>query len=123
MNEPESMSNVGACHSNCAPKPDAILAQKPLDWFIGKFVKLGFPVVEEIVAQGGPNKEHMWVAVERIATEDEGPNGEELVGKVNNDPVFATDWPCDSEVAFKRDECEMAILEDGSFFRPGLEMN
>ena len=119
----ESKSNIGAVHSSCAPKPDPIIAKKPVDWFIGKHVKLGFSVPQEIIDQGGPKKEHMWVKVTRGVQEDEPQVGEELVGTLDNDPSYATDWTCGDTIGFRRDEVEVAILEDGRLFRPGMGQN
>jgi hypothetical protein len=109
----ESPSNIGGVCSEHAPKPDPQYFDKPMDFFIGGYVKLGFEVSKDkdflaYVQQVRPgfkmpDREHMWVEVTGLSD----VSTEELQGKVANDPIFAIEWPCGAEVAFKRTEIEV----------------
>ena len=68
----------------------------PLEWFVGKYVKLGFPA--------GDAKEHCWVEVT-------GTKEEELIGRLDNTPVIALDWKGGAILTFNRGEIE-EVLED-----------
>jgi hypothetical protein len=106
----EPVSNLIPVCTNCR-KPDPKFARMPCDYFIGKYVKLGFKVTDEvkkIAKEHGvscPEVEHMWVVVTKLAITP----GQELQGKVNNDPVFAIEWPCDTEIEFNRQEIEQVM--------------
>lgn len=117
----EHPSNFGFTCEDHAPKPRPDLyGSRPLESFVGKYVKLGFPVIPcpedappQIKNMWPPfgHKEHMWVMVEKVE------NGE-LVGKVNNDPVFALEYPDGTQVAFSRDEIEMVNGEEDPRGKP-----
>lgn len=92
----EDPSNIGFVCNEHAPKATGQYVGKPLSYFKGKFVKLGFPCSEE---HGG--KEHMWV---KVLGEVEG-EPEELAGHLNNDPLFA-DFQNGDLVLFDRVEIE-----------------
>ena len=77
----EPMRNFGFVCEKHAPKPQPQFLEKPLEWFVGKFVKKGFPAVSP---EGRETQEHMWVKIESIQ------NGR-LRGKLNNDPVYKMD--------------------------------
>jgi len=93
----------GVVCGGCAPKPGAYTGQKP-DTFTGKQVKLGFDNTDP--RDGKPRKEHMWVQVLRVAEVGEFPTGEELVGKLANDPVLQCEYQCGDTLAFKVSEIE-----------------
>jgi hypothetical protein len=89
----ESPSNIGFVCPDHAPKPDAQYFDKPFDWFMGKFCKLGFPTNRK----EAPFTEFMWV---HVCDHD----GEFLVGNLNNDPVYVTEYKDGDGVAFVRNE-------------------
>jgi len=63
--------------------------QHPLEWFVGKLVKLGL---------GGEVSEFMWVQVQGIV---KCPNSlRQLLGELHNDPVTATDFANGDMIAF-----------------------
>lgn len=95
---PEPGSNVRVVCSGCY-QPDPEVQGKPLAWFVGKLVKLEFPVPGE-----PPNGELMWVAVTSV-------RGDELVGLLDNDPLFA-DQSYGDEIVFGRDEV-LVVDESG----------
>ena len=95
MKKPESPENIGLVCPNCAPKPNAIYLALPPKWFLGKYVKLGFPTEDE-------KKEHCWVLVDGLTDK----NNQELVGVLDNDPILATEWHCGDRLVFRRDEIE-----------------
>jgi hypothetical protein len=95
MEKPESEKNMRIVPPCCAPKPQAIYLGLPPKWFLGKYVKLGFPTKEG-------RKEHCWVLVDGLADEED----QELVGVLNNDPIIATDWNCGDRLSFHRNEIE-----------------
>jgi hypothetical protein len=79
-------------------KPDPELQGKPLPWFLGKLVKLRFSV------PGQPtNAELMWVAVTSV-------RGDELVGTLTNEPLYA-DQCCGDEIVFGRQD--VLVVEEG----------
>jgi hypothetical protein len=65
--------NVRKICECCAPKPNPKWTHKPLEWFIGKVVKMKFQSADSPV-------ELMWVLVKYV--EDHN-----LVGTLDNDPV------------------------------------
>tara|TARA_Y100000310_G_scaffold323991_1_gene385216 strand:+ start:758 stop:1057 length:300 start_codon:yes stop_codon:yes gene_type:complete len=99
MTDKEDPRNIGYVCPAHAPKPDEALAELPLEYFIGKFVKLGFPSPR--------GTEHMWLEVKGLATN----MSEELIGTLDNDPVHA-DFVCGDEIAFNRDEIEDVFYEN-----------
>lgn len=72
MNE---LNNVRMVHES-AMSPDPIYARKPLDWYVGRSVKIGFQSHQDEV-------EYMWVKVTRA----DSPN---LIGQLDNIPMFCT---------------------------------
>lgn len=90
--EPEANIRVTRCCSNCgdALKPDQQYANKPLQFFVGKYVKIKF------TATSG-DREYMWVAVAEI-------DGDNLKGTLNNDPVVCTNLKDGDPVILKRDQ-------------------
>ena len=98
----EPLDNVGFVCKGCAPAPNPALARHLFKWYLGKYCKLGFPITK------GPragNNEYMWVLVTGKTVENRKTM---LVGVLNNDPVFVTDYKNGDGVAFGRDEiCEI----------------
>lgn len=87
--------NIGFTCPRHSKTPDPQYFTKPLEFFIGNYVKLAFET-------GHPKhqKELMWVKVLSKAETE----GEELRGEVSNDPIFALNWPCGTWLEFKRTE-------------------
>jgi len=92
----EPLANIGMCHPECGPKPRPEFREKPVSFFVGKFVKLGFDTVDKV------KKEHMWVKVTGLAE----TAGEELRGELNNDPVLNVGYECGDLLEFSRSEIE-----------------
>lgn len=69
------MSNIRLVHET-AFSPDPTYAKKPLDWYVGRNVKIGFQSHEGEV-------EYMWVKVTGI-------NSPNLVGQLDNEPLNCT---------------------------------
>ena len=59
-----------------ASSPDPSYKKRPLEWFIGRSVKIGFQSHEGKV-------EWMWVTVQDVESPD-------LIGTLDNDPLFCT---------------------------------
>jgi len=70
MNE---LNNIRLVHKD-AYSPDPIYASRPLEWFVGRWVKIGFQSYDGTV-------EYMWVKVTGI----DSPN---LVGSLDNIPQY-----------------------------------
>jgi len=81
----------GFIHPECAPEPGRY-KDVPVSAFYGRDVQLAFPAPTR--------KERMWV---RVTGPAETP-GQELQGFVNQDPVFALDWPDRTPLEFLREE-------------------
>ena len=92
----ENPRNVRSICGNCAPKPNPEFSEIPMEWFIGKYCKLGFEVPEE---SRGPSKEHMWVKVESCSNE-------KLHGVLDNNPLFVPNLSLKDKVSFTTDEIE-----------------
>lgn len=105
----EPLSNIRHTCSSCSVRPDPYWAEKPDEFFIGKYVKLGFE------AQGGPEKEHMWVEVTGTRTRQGDVC---LVGVLNNDPVYCPNLHDGMRVEFTKDEIE-AVYDGTSFVTKG----
>lgn len=88
----EDPRNIAFVCSKHSPKAGGF-KDKPTKFFIGKFVKLAFPV-DEVPGKRLPNFEHMWVKVLRI-------EGDELVGELDNDPMYVTKYKFKDRVTFK----------------------
>lgn len=93
--------NFGFVCPDHKPKPNAAFAELPVEFYYGKFVKLGFPAVNPITGVSGT--EHMWVKVLGPALAPP----EELLGELHNSPVMVTDYEHGDRVAFSRSEIEM----------------
>jgi hypothetical protein len=87
--------------SDCAPKPSPMFLALDPKWFVGRYVKLGFP----IPGNEDLRKEHMWVRVNETTDKE----GQELVGVLDNDPTATPDWKIGDVVAFRREEIEDVI--------------
>ena len=99
----EPLSNIGRVCGPCAEerlKPGKFAGQDPAT-FIGKYVKLGFPVRDPMT--GKETTDHMWVAVEGRY---EGKEDKDLIGTLNNDPILVCEYQCGALVAFKVTEIE-----------------
>jgi uncharacterized protein YegJ (DUF2314 family) len=83
-----------------ASKPNAALAEKAKSdpkQFVGTFVKKGFDVRHPETQK--PHIEHMWVKIAKVVKGN-------LVGKLDNDPIFDTDLKCGDTVTVKPEEIE-----------------
>ena len=100
MDEP--LENIGLfCNKECLKKAGRLKTylNVPLEKFIGKYIKVGFPITEE-------RKEHMWVFVKEITK-----NGN-LSGPLNNDPVYVDYVKNGDLVEVSRDEIELVQSPD-----------
>lgn len=107
----EPPGNVGFVCEHLASKPDPQYFDKPVAWFVGKWVKLGFPVGEN------HRIEHMWVEVQgegkHLWVELQGKGRHlklELRGLLANDSIHDPSLLCGVEIQFNRNEVE-AVLE------------
>lgn len=91
----EPISNVGFLCSEHASKPGGF-TDKSLDFFVGKFAKLLF-VIPESKDKRRLNFERMWVEVLRV-------EGDELIGRLDNDPMYVTEYEFNDLLAFKIQE-------------------
>ena len=72
-------------------RPDPEIQQKPTPWFVGRLVKVRFPI------PGRPlNGENTWVEVKDL-------RGDEFVGTLTNGPLYV-DFHFGDEIVFRRDE-------------------
>ena len=97
-------NNVGMICSNCADQRKKELnatAYEP-DYFVGKFCKLGFPIASTTADRHAkkPRNEYMWVKVLMLADTP----GQELLGTLANDPVYATQLAFGDLIEFNREE-------------------
>lgn len=74
--------------SDTAFVPEPLYTKKPLAWYIDRCVKIGFQSHEGVV-------EYMWVKVTGI----DSPN---LVGQLDNDPLYCTHLAWGDRVVFNR---------------------
>jgi uncharacterized protein YegJ (DUF2314 family) len=74
-------------------KPDSRYFDVPLDWFVGRCVKIAFQSQDGLV-------EHMWVVVTGV---EDG----RLVGELDNDPLFVEDIECGDRVVLDRTQIEV----------------
>lgn len=81
------MNNIRIVHES-AISPDPIYANKSLDWYVGRNVKIGFQSHEGKV-------EYMWVRVTGI----ESPN---LIGQLDNEPVHSTHLTLGDRITLSR---------------------
>ena len=96
----ELMEDVTLLCPKCAPKPDPRIKKEPLHEFVGKLCKMAFPC--EV---GQVTTEHMWVRCVGAAKKE----GEELRGKLDNDPVLVTELRRGDWVEFSRSDIEAVI--------------
>lgn len=101
MPHPETLANAGFVCPDHAPKAGQF-KDKPKEWFVGKVVKLGFPVPD--APKDGPTHEHMWVQCTALYSEPE--REEELQGPLQNHPIFIATLKHSDVIAFTRDEVE-----------------
>lgn len=90
-NTTESTTNIRYVHQN-AIKPDPVFARKPLNWFVGRAVKMCFQSAESI-------PEHMWVLVTHVEQDY-------LVGSLDNYPVEVTHLKHGDRVVLSRVQIE-----------------
>lgn len=91
----ENNNNIRLVHEE-AIKPDSLYTKKPLDWFIGRCVKIAFQSADS-------RPEHMWVQVT-------GRDGHNLVGILDNDPVVVTHLRCGDRIVLSRVQIEAVKL-------------
>jgi len=98
--------NVGMVCGDCAKqrKADTNATAYEPEYFVGRFCLLRFP----ITVPAGPSEkkkpgtERMWVQVVGLAQD----YGEELLGTLANDPVYATQFAFGDVVGFNRSEIQ-----------------
>lgn len=98
----EHPSNIALVCPNCAKKPNPKFKEMPLDFFRKKYCKLAFPCPD------GRN-EYMWVHVVRCAKNGKSKTGHELLGVLDNTPIFA-EFNRGDQFEFNRDEI-IEVLE------------
>lgn len=91
----EDPNNIRHCCPDHAPTPKEEYKHLPLEFYIGKHVKLAFPVSNA----KGITHEHMWVKVIGLGKK------EELMGYIDNDPIYA-DFQYKEHIEFMREEIE-----------------
>jgi len=93
----EHLGNIRFYCDKHAPKPQ----EQFRDWdpkdFVGRHVKLAFPADDP--ENPHIEREHMWVKVMEV-------DGQRLIGKLDNDPLFVSWLEDGSEVSFGRQEVE-----------------
>ncbi len=94
----EPLSNMGFVCQKCSLKPDPRFANLPPSAFVGRSCKLAFPVAS------GARREYMWV---RVTEHD----GDELIGFLDNDPIFEVGYEHGDRIGFKRDEIIACLPE------------
>lgn len=95
----ESSSNICFTCSKHASKPDPELAKKPVDYFIGKYVKVSFNEINT------NNIEHVWVLV------SSAKNPTTLIGTIDNDPILNIGLKCGDTVDVTLDQIEKVYVE------------
>jgi len=81
------MNNIRRVHES-AISPDPNYAKKPIEWYVGRCVKIGFQSHQDEV-------EYMWVKVTGI----DSPN---LVGQLDNEPLDCTHLTLGDRVVLSR---------------------
>ena len=114
MDGREPFSNISLVCKDHAPKPGKYRDGKPED-FVGKMVKLGFTGTNPHT--GKVSLEHMWVRVSEALQPDKYQAGDwlfqqELIGSLDNDPVFEMEYQCGDNIAFKIEEIEDVYSEE-----------
>lgn len=95
MDEP--IENIGIfCNKECLEKAGLLKTylKVPLEKFIGKYIKVGFPITDE-------RSEFMWVMVKEITKEDN------LRGLLSNDPMIVDYVKCDDLIEVSLDEVKL----------------
>jgi hypothetical protein len=87
--------NVRLVHEG-AIAPDCLYTKKPLEWFVGRCVKVAFQSAQSRV-------EHMWVIVTQVESDH-------LVGKLDNQPVSVTRISQGDRVVLSRVQIEAVYL-------------
>lgn len=82
--------------SGGAISPDSLYTQRPLEWFVGRCVKMAFQSAESGV-------EHMWVNITHV-------EGDNLVGSLDNHPVLVTHVGYGDRVVLSRVQIEAVYL-------------
>lgn len=93
----EPKENISTfCSEECLKKAGLLSTylNVPLKNFIGKYVKVGFPIE-------GDQKEHMWIEVQEITKDGL------LKGPLDNDPVSVDYVRCGDIVEISHDEIEL----------------
>jgi hypothetical protein len=101
----EPKENIGYYHSDCAKKAGLSKSYPnvPLEKFVGKYVKVPFPINSE-------KKELMWVIVKEV-TDDNN-----LVGSLNNDPVYVDYVKYGDFIKICRDEIVLVMTPGSNKF-------
>lgn len=92
----ERADNIEFTCEEHSRKPDPKFAKKPIQFFLGKFVKKAFPGVGP---KGNTTLEHMWVRIMMA-------NKSTLIGVLDNHPVLEMEIKRGSTVKVKRSEIE-----------------
>lgn len=87
--------NIRMIHED-AIHPDSVYARRPLEWFVGRMVKMAFQSANSIV-------EHMWVAVTEV-------DGDDLVGILDSDPAYVENVALGDFVRLRRVQIEAVNL-------------
>lgn len=100
MTKKESPHNIIAVCEEHASKPQEVYSKMAPDFFIGKFVKKGFPGLNPVTKK--TQLEHMWVRVQSV-------EGKNLMGKLDNDPVFEMELKLGDTVKVGLHEIEQVL--------------
>lgn len=93
----ESILNLRFVCDAHSSKPNPEYAKKPAKFFVGGFVKKAFEVLHPYTRKSA--SEHMWVEIKTIKDGN-------LIGELNNDPIYLTALQCGDEVIVKLSEIE-----------------
>lgn len=91
---PEKVDNLRRVHES-AISPDPLYTKLPLDWFVGRHIKMAFRGATRRV-------EHMWVEIVGI-------DGFQLVGTVANEPVVATEFQYGQQITLSATQVEAVL--------------
>jgi uncharacterized protein YegJ (DUF2314 family) len=97
MEPPENILHM--CHEH-ASHPDPYWTTKSTKFFVGKYVKLGFPTKHPQMVV-----EHMWVEVKHAKKDS-------MIGVLSNDPIYCPDLKCGMMVEFTKDWIEVVMHND-----------
>lgn len=93
----EALSNIGMVCADHSPKPNAELAKKPPEFFVGKYVKKAFKGINQLFDK--ETFEHMWVKVLEV-------KDGKLLGVLDSDPMLHMAIECGSPVTVELAEIE-----------------